>query len=256
MPVVAIGIIESRLWIGVFVFFVTSALWSLFYAAQEVDQPFGDSPNSLPMRHMQHEFNASLRFLMEPLSQQAPGYGECHDSIADPPSARRQKGKAAVRVLQQAKDFEPLVRQRIQGPDLNFDTEQPRAQDSSPLIELSGRAQPPDANVAAVPKLTAANLAQHGRQRMYKTSPDPDSEEDEPIVARGCGTGHQPYGLPLPPTSSPTPDSSLPGRRLPLRSGSPAAKPFPASKRSGRWPDATIIDSQETRLSTGRSRTR
>ena len=38
---------------GVIVFVVSTSFWTLFYIAQEIDQPFGEDANDLPVREMQ-----------------------------------------------------------------------------------------------------------------------------------------------------------------------------------------------------------
>lgn len=36
-------------------FVVSTSFWTLFYIAQEIDQPFGEDANDLPVRDMQKE---------------------------------------------------------------------------------------------------------------------------------------------------------------------------------------------------------
>jgi len=55
--------------------FVTSlAFWSINYIAAEIEMPFGDNPNDLPVEELQVNFNSSLKRLMEPLSQSHPAF--------------------------------------------------------------------------------------------------------------------------------------------------------------------------------------
>ncbi|CAE8714198.1 unnamed protein product, partial [Polarella glacialis] len=58
--------------------------WSLFYIALEIDQPFGEDANDLPIHEMQQEWNNSLLTLLLPYSQVIPSF-----SITSEESGRR-----------------------------------------------------------------------------------------------------------------------------------------------------------------------
>jgi len=73
-PIVASQAILKPWWAGVMVFVVCTSYWTLLYIAQEIDQPFGDDANDLPIREMQHEFNAKLSYFAHPLSYSVPGF--------------------------------------------------------------------------------------------------------------------------------------------------------------------------------------
>lgn len=73
-PVMACHYIKSTVWAAVLSFLVTSGFWSLLYIAAEIDQPFGDDTNDLPLRDMQREMNQSLITLLHPLAQKPPIY--------------------------------------------------------------------------------------------------------------------------------------------------------------------------------------
>lgn len=73
-PVIASQAIASKAWASVMCFFVTSSLWSLLYIAHQIDQPFGNDDNDLPIDAMQRDFNRSLLQLLEPLAQRPPHY--------------------------------------------------------------------------------------------------------------------------------------------------------------------------------------
>eukprot|EP00931_Biecheleriopsis_adriatica_P120162 TRINITY_DN95292_c0_g1_i1.p1 TRINITY_DN95292_c0_g1~~TRINITY_DN95292_c0_g1_i1.p1 ORF type:complete len:404 (+),score=52.49 TRINITY_DN95292_c0_g1_i1:98-1213(+) len=49
-------------------------MWSMVFIANEMDQPFGEDANDLPMVEMQKDFNLSLLALMHPLAQEVPVY--------------------------------------------------------------------------------------------------------------------------------------------------------------------------------------
>lgn len=59
-PSLAVVHLDSSIWAGVICFLLTGAMWSLIYIAQEIDQPFGDDANDLPIREMMADFNRAL----------------------------------------------------------------------------------------------------------------------------------------------------------------------------------------------------
>jgi len=73
-PLLASQVMQSTAAAAVVCFFVTFAFWCLIYIALEIDQPFGEDDNDLPLREMQRDFNQSLLRLMHPLAQKVPGY--------------------------------------------------------------------------------------------------------------------------------------------------------------------------------------
>eukprot|EP00930_Biecheleria_cincta_P030638 TRINITY_DN21217_c0_g1_i1.p1 TRINITY_DN21217_c0_g1~~TRINITY_DN21217_c0_g1_i1.p1 ORF type:complete len:569 (+),score=124.84 TRINITY_DN21217_c0_g1_i1:84-1790(+) len=58
-------IVGSLFWACTMTFMVTGSFWTVIYIAVEIDQPFGDDPNDLPLIEMQEEFNADLVRLLK-----------------------------------------------------------------------------------------------------------------------------------------------------------------------------------------------
>mmetsp|Transcript_25196 Transcript_25196/g.78475 ORF Transcript_25196/g.78475 Transcript_25196/m.78475 type:complete len:559 (+) Transcript_25196:79-1755(+) len=79
-PLLASQVLDSRVAAGFTSFFVTFAFWCLIYIALEIDQPFGDDENDLPLKDMQKDFNQSLLRLMHPLAQKVPTW----EGLANP----------------------------------------------------------------------------------------------------------------------------------------------------------------------------
>ena len=71
-PLVASQMVLKPWWAGIMVLVVSTSYWTLFYIAQEIDQPFGEDANDLPVREMQHKFNAKLQFFLEPMFTKVP----------------------------------------------------------------------------------------------------------------------------------------------------------------------------------------
>eukprot|EP00927_Polykrikos_kofoidii_P060521 TRINITY_DN5547_c0_g1_i1.p1 TRINITY_DN5547_c0_g1~~TRINITY_DN5547_c0_g1_i1.p1 ORF type:complete len:579 (-),score=73.90 TRINITY_DN5547_c0_g1_i1:189-1925(-) len=75
-PVVGAVIIgPQQRYIGSIIVFITLfSLWCLNYTAAELEMPFGDDPNDLPVADMVHSFNSSLKNLLEPMVQNPPSF--------------------------------------------------------------------------------------------------------------------------------------------------------------------------------------
>jgi len=71
-PLIAATFIKSPLWAGILTFIGVFTLWSISYVAQEIERPFGDSANDLPLVDMQVSFNASLTAMLETNSLTPP----------------------------------------------------------------------------------------------------------------------------------------------------------------------------------------
>jgi predicted membrane chloride channel (bestrophin family) len=73
-PIIA-ALIVNHFAIGAIITFVTTfSLWSINFIAAELEMPFGDDPNDLPVESMQTAFNRSLRTLLNPLVQCPPNF--------------------------------------------------------------------------------------------------------------------------------------------------------------------------------------
>jgi len=59
---------------AIIAFTVTAPLWGINYMSVELENPFGDDANDLPLRHMQSDMNKSLRCLLQPRTLKVPIY--------------------------------------------------------------------------------------------------------------------------------------------------------------------------------------
>lgn len=73
-PTVVGLMIESPRWCASLTFLGILGFWAINYIAAEIEMPFGDDRNDLPMAEMQIEFNRTLRVLLAPLSQSPPTF--------------------------------------------------------------------------------------------------------------------------------------------------------------------------------------
>ena len=61
-------------WAGAITFIAISGFWALFFISAEIDHPFGDDPNDLPLADMQQDWNARLLELIRKERQVPPCY--------------------------------------------------------------------------------------------------------------------------------------------------------------------------------------
>eukprot|EP00929_Paragymnodinium_shiwhaense_P036038 TRINITY_DN19363_c0_g1_i1.p1 TRINITY_DN19363_c0_g1~~TRINITY_DN19363_c0_g1_i1.p1 ORF type:complete len:627 (+),score=121.55 TRINITY_DN19363_c0_g1_i1:129-2009(+) len=82
-PLICATTVGSSHWAGFLCFVVTFSYWSINYIATELEMPFGDDLNDLPLHDMQSDLNASLTTLLQPLAGQCPHfhYEPVHDYL-------------------------------------------------------------------------------------------------------------------------------------------------------------------------------
>jgi hypothetical protein len=73
-PIAAAFMIKNVVFCGVLTFVTVFVFWSINFIAAELEMPFGDDPNDLPVGDMQAKFNRSLRRLVNPLVQRPPEF--------------------------------------------------------------------------------------------------------------------------------------------------------------------------------------
>jgi len=73
-PLISAALVDTKLWAGVITFIVIFSYWSILYIATELEMPFGDDLNDLPLLDMARDMNKSLRQLIDPLSQEVPKF--------------------------------------------------------------------------------------------------------------------------------------------------------------------------------------
>merc|ERR1719235_2340444 len=72
--VVCAASVETSAWAAFLSFLVVFSFWSINYIAIEIEMPFGDDPNDLPLAEMQTDLNRSLISLMQPPAQKCPTF--------------------------------------------------------------------------------------------------------------------------------------------------------------------------------------
>merc|ERR1719291_1081470 len=57
-------LIKNKVWCALFTFVPVFGMFSLNFVASELENPFGDDENDLPLAHFQQEMNTSLLMLL------------------------------------------------------------------------------------------------------------------------------------------------------------------------------------------------
>jgi len=73
-PLVCAATVKTSTWAALLTFVVTFAFWSVLYIATELEMPFGDDKNDLPLREMAIDMNLSLLTMLEPKAQRVPSF--------------------------------------------------------------------------------------------------------------------------------------------------------------------------------------
>lgn len=71
---IATMVVRDSWWASALAFAVTLCMWSVNYLAVELEMPFGDDPNDLPLQHLQADMNASLVSLLHPSALSPPDF--------------------------------------------------------------------------------------------------------------------------------------------------------------------------------------
>lgn len=73
-PLVCAATVNTSLWASLLSFVVIFSYWSVLYIALELEMPFGDDENDLPLQDMAMDLNLSLQAMMQPLASKVPEY--------------------------------------------------------------------------------------------------------------------------------------------------------------------------------------
>lgn len=75
-PLINCLLVTSRYWAASTTFISVFSFWSINYIAAEIELPFGDDPNDLPIRDLQSEMNKNLLMLLHKRAQQPPNFND------------------------------------------------------------------------------------------------------------------------------------------------------------------------------------
>jgi len=73
-PLICAAIIKTTTWAAFLAFVVTFSYWTVLYIALELEMPFGDDPNDLPLREMASDMNKSLVQILKPYAYKVPEF--------------------------------------------------------------------------------------------------------------------------------------------------------------------------------------
>merc|ERR1719172_390056 len=77
--IVCAASLDSPVWVGILSFVVVFSFWTINYIATELEMPFGDDLNDLPLHEMQCDLNLSLRALMDDHANRTPQFAYRED---------------------------------------------------------------------------------------------------------------------------------------------------------------------------------
>eukprot|EP00927_Polykrikos_kofoidii_P079577 TRINITY_DN7635_c0_g2_i2.p1 TRINITY_DN7635_c0_g2~~TRINITY_DN7635_c0_g2_i2.p1 ORF type:complete len:758 (+),score=115.81 TRINITY_DN7635_c0_g2_i2:167-2440(+) len=90
-PLLVAALLQSMPGVFIITFLPMFGMWSITLISGELEQPFGQDPNDLPLAELQFEMNNSLLMLLDERSQVTPGLKE--DAIMDVHTLRNHLGE-------------------------------------------------------------------------------------------------------------------------------------------------------------------
>jgi len=154
-PVAVCVLAESSAWAFVITFVTVTPLWAMNFVAGEIEQPFGNDHNDLPLEKLQEEMNASLLMLLDNRANNLPKLAP--DAIVASTQMSRLKsqsqfgnsksktlntmiqtlaGRSQIRMS--CITLHDAVQDVLAGQD-KFDSSSPRSGENSPLRRSSTR---------------------------------------------------------------------------------------------------------------------
>jgi len=94
VPLVVKGWSSHPLSAAVIAFFCTFSMWSIELIATEIEHPFGEYVNDLPVREFQQDLNASLLSLLNPIAREVPALAEKANRNIKKLSSKLYRGKS------------------------------------------------------------------------------------------------------------------------------------------------------------------
>merc|ERR1712007_144705 len=67
-------LLQTWYWAALLSALTTFSVWSIHLISIELEMPFGDDPDDLPLYEMQQSMNESLKTLLEPQAQTPPAF--------------------------------------------------------------------------------------------------------------------------------------------------------------------------------------
>merc|ERR1719473_1945349 len=71
-PLICAATVQTPFWASLITWIVSFCYWSVLYIALELEMPYGDDPNDLPLRDMALDMNSSLIEMLSPEASVVP----------------------------------------------------------------------------------------------------------------------------------------------------------------------------------------
>jgi len=79
-PLICAATVQQNAWACLLAFVLTFSFWTILYIALELEMPYGDDQNDLPLRNMAQDMNRSLLKMMELETQTVPPFSVSESS--------------------------------------------------------------------------------------------------------------------------------------------------------------------------------
>jgi len=150
-PIICAATVQTTFWAAVITFMVTFSYWSILYIAVELEMPFGDDKNDLPLKSMAEDMNKSLKALVRnPLAQKVPAFGFVQD-------VHEQLGMKVINLDKEVIDIEEarsFVRRHSHGMiSLHGDYDKPKLENEDEMPKSYTPSCSPDDSLQAATKL-------------------------------------------------------------------------------------------------------
>lgn len=240
-PLICAATIKTTGWSAVFAFIVSFCYWSVLFIALELEMPYGDDANDLPLTDMALDMNKSLRSMLCPLASTVPAFTYVSpDSIPnDKQIVDRREGPLYGRDLDVDKDLSKHFRFSERAADgaysLKIEDASPRKIEDAPKDDKvfvsilpgpnpipTSNSAPPLASVA-VPQPTSTGVGSTARRPPSLEGSQPASPGAQASSSEEPAKKDQPPQLPLP--SAGIEAAPLPNAPLSPMSGRPALSP-------------------------------
>lgn len=126
-PVLASQVAGGPWWSGAVTFCIVSAFWSLLYIALDIEQPFGEDSNKLPVADMQRSMNKRLSLFLDEELRSTPAFKystRCDLIRFEKSTTKIVRGFGSTETLEEGEDIERIedneLRRKALKPGFTF----------------------------------------------------------------------------------------------------------------------------------------
>lgn len=142
IPLICATTIDTSWWSSVLCFVVVFSYWSINYIATELEMPFGDDPNDLPLHDMQIDLNASLKTLLQEKAMACPSFDFQPKTHVDMAQVKVDPGDLASGPIPDKKQDKTIKRIRKKHTRFHWPRKKPAEKEESPSPAARQEPQP------------------------------------------------------------------------------------------------------------------